>query len=98
MQAGEDVTTHNRYLPLHLGKVASACLLLGCKMEEKPRQILDIIKLLHVLGSPLWEGGGRVGVEKEEDNGNSAMRSDTPKLGATGNDGRRVQSVATIPE
>ena len=47
----------------HLGLVAAACLFVGCKMEEEPRRIRDVINLSHVLGFSSWEdddGGGAV--------------------------------------
>jgi hypothetical protein len=79
----------------HLLKVASTCLLLVCKMEEESRWIRDIFNLLHVLGFPSQEGGGRVGIKEEEEDNDSAMTNVEPKLGATGN-GRRGQLVVTI--
>lgn len=33
----------------HLGTVAAACLFLGCKMEEEPRRIRDVMNLSHIL-------------------------------------------------
>lgn len=38
-----------KQISLHLGTVAAACLLLGCKMEEEPRRIRDVINLSHIL-------------------------------------------------
>ncbi len=43
---------------MHLGKVSSACLLLGCKVEEEPRRMRDVVNLLHVLGFSSREDGG----------------------------------------
>ncbi len=73
---------------MHLGMVASACLILGYKMEEEPRWIWDIINLLHMLGVLSHEGGGMIGVKEEEEDNNSAMTNDKPKFGAAGNNGR----------
>jgi hypothetical protein len=38
-----------KQLSFHLGTVAAACLFLGCKMEEEPRRIRDVINLSHIL-------------------------------------------------
>ena len=40
---------------MHLGKVASVCILVGCKMEEEPRRIRDVVNLSRLLGLPLRE-------------------------------------------
>jgi hypothetical protein len=83
---------------LHLGKVASAYLLLGYKMEEKTRRIQDLINLSYVLGFLTREGGGRVDVKEEDDSNNGAMTNTKLKSGAKGNDGHCGQLVATIVE
>ncbi len=64
---------------------------MGCKMEEEPRQIRDIINLLHMLGFLSWEGGGRVGVKEEENENkdNNTMTNDKPKSEAASNGGCR---------
>ena len=38
-----------KQISFHLGTVAAACLFLGCKMEEEPRRIRDVINLSHIL-------------------------------------------------
>ena len=38
-----------KQISAHLGTVAAACLFLGCKMEEEPRRIRDVINLSHIL-------------------------------------------------
>jgi hypothetical protein len=45
---------------LHLGKVASVCLLLGCKVEEESRRMQDVVvvTLSHKLGFSSREDGG----------------------------------------
>ena len=35
----------------HLNSVASACILLGCKMEEETRRIRDVVNLSHMLNT-----------------------------------------------
>jgi hypothetical protein len=85
-----------RTVSLHLGTVASACILLGCKMEEESQQIQDVVSLSHVLGFPLQESVRRVDAEEEEEDDDSMMTNDEPKLGAVGDDGRHGQLVATI--
>ncbi len=86
---GVDTNATQRTVALHLGKVASTCLLLGCNMEEEPMRIRDLVNLLHMLGFPSREGGGRVGVEELEENDGRAMTNAEPKSGAVGDDGRR---------
>ncbi len=44
-----------RPVALHLGKGMSVCIRLGCKMEEEPRQIRDVVNLLRLLGLPSRE-------------------------------------------
>ncbi|KAL9185414.1 hypothetical protein ACHAXT_003191 [Thalassiosira profunda] len=39
----------------HLGPVAAACLFLGCKMEEEPRRIRDVLNLSHLLNFSSWD-------------------------------------------
>jgi hypothetical protein len=59
-------------------------------MKEEPRQIRNVINLLHVLGFLPQEGGRRVSIKEEEEDENSAMANVEPnKLGAAGNDKRR---------
>ncbi len=87
-----------RMVALHLGKVASACLLLLCKMEKEPRQIRDVVNLSHVLGFPSQEGGRRVSVKEEGEDNNRARTNVKPKSRARGNDGRHGQLVVTIIE
>ncbi len=52
---------------MHLGKVASACILVRCKMEEEPRWIRDVVNLSRLLGLPSWE---------DDDNGTDDDRKD----------------------
>ncbi len=59
-------------------------------------QIRIVVNLLYLLGFPLQEGGGRVGIKEEEEANDSAMMNDEPKSGATGNDGHCGQLVVTI--
>ncbi len=57
-------TTAGRVAP---GKDASASILVGCKMEEEPRRIRDVINLSRLLGLPLRE---------DDDNGTDGNRED----------------------
>jgi hypothetical protein len=83
---------------LHLGKLAFACLLLGCKMEEEPRQIWNAVNLMHVLGFPLREGGRRDGIKEEEEDNNRAITNVEPKSGDMCNDGCHGRLLVTIIE
>ena len=56
-----------RPVALHLGKDAAACILVGCKMEEEPRWIRDVVNLSRLLGLPLLE---------DDDNGMDDDRED----------------------
>lgn len=44
----------------HLGPVAAVCLFLGCKMEEEPRRIRDVINVSHLLSFSAWEDADAV--------------------------------------
>ena len=46
----QDAISEIKQIRQHLGKVAAACLFLGCKMSEEPRRIRDVINLSSVLG------------------------------------------------
>ncbi len=52
------------------GKVASACILVGCKMEEEPRRIRDVVNLSHLLGLPSWEDDDD-GTDDDHEDGDS---------------------------
>ncbi len=56
-----------RLVVLHLGKVASTCILVRCKMEEEPRQVWDVVNLSRLLGLLSWE---------DDNNGTSNDRKD----------------------
>lgn len=49
----------------HLGRIAAACLFLGCKAEEEPRRIRDVINLSSILD---FEDIGGDGSEASKDN------------------------------
>lgn len=49
------ITQEMKQIKTHLGTVAAACLFLGCKMEEEPRRIRDVINLAHLLNFSSWE-------------------------------------------
>ncbi|KAL7464974.1 hypothetical protein ACHAXS_005306 [Conticribra weissflogii] len=51
----ERTESERKKIHYHLGKVAAACLFLGCKMEEEPRRIRDVINVSHVLQFSSWE-------------------------------------------
>jgi len=42
--------TETKVYRAHMGVVAASCLFLGCKTEEEPRRIRDVINLSHKLG------------------------------------------------
>ena len=67
---GERMTSNcrqRRPVASHLGKDASARIMVGCKMEEEPRRIRDVVNLSRLLGLPLRE---------DDDNGTDDDRED----------------------
>jgi len=54
-EEARDLEKDRKKIQNHLGKVAAACLYLGCKMEEEPRRIRDVINVSHVLQFSTWE-------------------------------------------
>jgi hypothetical protein len=54
-----------RQIKRHLGRIAAACLFLGCKAEEEPRRIRDVINLSSILD---FEDIGGDGSPQSKDN------------------------------
>jgi hypothetical protein len=84
-----------RLVASHLGKVASACILVGCKMEEEPRRIRDVVNLSRLLGLPSWEDDDNgTDDDREDSNGKCVDASDTtgkdePRSAGIDDGGRR---------
>ena len=75
-----------RPVVLHLEKVASVCIRLGCTMEEEPRRIRDVVNLLRLLGLPSREDDDDgTDDDRENDDGECVDAGNT-----TGNDEPRV--------
>jgi len=55
-------TQEGKQIKSHLGTVAAACLFLGCKMEEEPRRIRDVINLKHLLNFSEEDNDGNVSI------------------------------------
>ncbi len=69
-----------RLVASHLGKVASACILVGCKMEEESRRIWDVVNLSRLLGLPSWEDDDDgTDDDREDGNGECVDAGDTTR-------------------
>ena len=84
---GGDTNDMRRRVASHLGKVASACLLLGCKAEEEPRRMRDVVNISQVLGFSSWEDGGKV--DGDDDGDGDATKDNDLKSGGADDDARR---------
>lgn len=51
----EDTAEEIKQIRQQMGRVAAACLFLGCKMTEEPRRIRDVINLSNVLNFCEWD-------------------------------------------
>lgn len=69
-----------KQIKCHLGRIAAACLFLGCKAEEEPRRIRDVINLSSLLDFEDLGGCDSPMSMKADINNCDANESNSPKL------------------
>lgn len=75
----------------HLGRIAAACLFLGCKAEDEPRRIRDVINLSSILDFEDHLGGETSQSITEANINCDTNQSNLPKL----TPGQSIQTIAT---